>query len=404
MSEEITKLIQREEERQDETLMMIPSENYASKAVRNVVGSVLGNKYAEGYPGKRYYQGNVVVDEIEILAQEKGKKLFKLEHINVQPYSGSPANMAVLYSLLNPGDTICGMKLPAGGHLTHGHPDITFSGKYFKSVQYGVNQEGRIDYDEVADLVAKEKPKMIIAGTTAYPYILDWKRFREIADSVGAWFMADISHISGLVATGVHPSPVDYADIITSTTHKTLRGPRGAFIGITNVGLEKDDSLSKKIDRGVFPGLQGGPHMNSIAGMAVAFEEASTNEFRNYATKTVKNAEVLSNELRKHGLKVFGTENHLMVVDVGKEMGKEVAVKLEEVNIIVNANTIPFDEGTPFRPSGIRIGTPALTTRGMGTEEMKEIGYWISQVVKGEDVSFIKEKVKELCKKFPIQK
>jgi glycine hydroxymethyltransferase len=345
----------------------------------------------------------VVVDEIEMLAQERGKRLFKLEHINVQPYSGSPANTAVMFALLSPGDTICGMKLSAGGHLTHGHPDITFSGRYFKSVQYEVNKEGKIDYEALAELVKKEKPRMVIAGTTAYPYKLNWKKFREIADSVDAWLVADISHIAGLIVGGVHESPVDYADIITSTTHKTLRGPRGAFIGITNVGLEKDDSLAKKIDRAVFPGLQGGPHENTIAAMAVAFAEADTNEFRNYATKIVRNAEVLATELRKNGLVVFGTENHLMLIDVGKEMGKEIAIKLEEVNIIVNANTIPFDEGTPMRPSGIRIGTPALTTRGMGSEEMKEIGKWISIIVKGEDGSLIKDKVKELCQKFPIK-
>lgn len=403
MTDDIFKLIKREEERQEETLMMIPSENYASVAVREAVGSVLANKYAEGYPGKRYYQGNQVIDEIEVLAQERGKRLFGLEHINVQPYSGSPANTAVMFALLEKGDTICGMKLSAGGHLTHGHPDITFSGKYFKSVQYGVDQEGKTDYEAMKELVIKEKPKLLIAGTTAYPYKIDWKKFREAADLVGAWFLADISHIAGLIVGGAHPSPVDYADVVTSTTHKTLRGPRGAFIGITNVGLEKDDSLAKKIDRGLFPGLQGGPHENTIGAMAVAFKEAEGQDFKNYITKVVRNADVLATELQKHGLKVFGTENHLILVEVGKEMGKEIAVKLEEVNIIVNANTVPFDQGTPFRPSGIRIGTPALSTRGMGTDEMKEIAAWMAMVIKGEDSSLIKEKVKELCKKFPVR-
>lgn len=404
MNDEIFKLINDEENRQEETLMMIPSENYASKAVREAVGSVLGNKYAEGYPGKRYYQGNTVVDEIEKLAQERGKRLFGFEHINVQPYSGSPANTAVMFALLNPGDTICGLKLSAGGHLTHGHPDITFSGKYFRSVQYEVNEEGKIDYEALAKIVLAEKPKLLIAGTTAYPFILDWNKFREIADSVNAWLLADISHIAGLVVGGVHPSPVEFADIVTSTTHKTLRGPRGAFIGITKVGLTKDEDLVRKIDRAVFPGLQGGPHENTIAGMAVAFAEAGTDEFKRYAEQVVGNAKVLADELRKNGLKVFGTENHLMLIDVGKEMGREMAVKLEDVNIVVNANTIPYDQGTAFKPSGVRLGTPGLTSRGMGETEMKEIASYIAMVVKGEETSFIKTKVKDLCKRFPVNK
>lgn len=394
----IMNLIEKETKRQVETLSLIPSENYAGKTVREAVGSVLANKYAEGYPGKRYYQGNGVMDEIEILAQERGKKLFNLEHINVQPYSGSPANLAVLLALAEPGETICGMQLSAGGHLTHGHK-VSVSGKWFRSVQYGVNDEGKIDYEEVARLVAVEKPKVIFAGTTAYPWNLDWKRFGEIADSVGAYLVADISHIAGLVAAGELENPADYVHIVTSTTHKSLRGPRGAFIGVTNNGLEKDDSLAKKIDRAVFPGLQGGPHMNTIAGMAVAFAEAATPEFTDYARKVMANAKVLVKELEVKGLKVFGTENHLLLVDVGKERGKEVAVNLEKRGIIVNANTIPGEQGSPMNPSGIRIGTPAVTTRGMGETEMKILADIIADVIEGKEVST--NELERLCREFP---
>jgi len=396
----IANLLGKEAKRQSETLSLIPSENYAIKAVRDAVGSVMANKYAEGYSGRRYYQGNEVMDEVETHAIERGKKLFKLEHMNVQPYSGSPANLAVLLALVEPHETICGMDLSSGGHLTHGHK-VSVTGKWFKSVQYGLNSEGKIDYEALASLVLKETPKVIFAGTTAYPWSLDWKRFAEIADSVEAYLVADISHIAGLVAGGAVENPADYAHIVTSTTHKTLRGPRGAFIGVTNNGLEKDESLAIKIDKAVFPGLQGGPHMNTIAGMAVAFEEAESREFGNYANQVIKNAKVLADELRNGGLRVFGTENHLMLVEVGLEKGKDMAVKLEEAGIIVNANTIPKDQGSPMRPSGIRIGTPAVTTRGMGEFEMRVIAKLILRVFGGEDTAKVKEEVLEICKKYP---
>ncbi len=379
--DKIFDLISQEEKYQIDTVRLIPSENFVTENVKKALASDLTNKYAEGYPGKRYYQGNKIVDEIENLAIERGKKLFGVEYLNVQPYSGSPANSAVLMALLEPKDKICGMKLSAGGHLTHGHPKITFSGKYFESVQYDVDEEGRINYEELTDFVNKEKPKLIFAGTTAYPWILDWKKFGEIADGVGAWLVADISHIAGLVVGGVHQSPVDYVHIITSTTHKSLRGPRGAVIGVTKKGLEKDIDLAKKIDRAVFPGLQGGPHMNNIAAMAVAFEEASTNDFKNYSEQVVKNAIVFAEILKNEGLRVFGTENHLMVVDCGLGRGKEMAIKLEDNGIIVNANTIPHDEAGPMRPSGIRMGTPAMTSRGWKEKEFEEVGVRIAKII-----------------------
>jgi len=382
VDKQIRDLIKKEEERQENLVHLIPSENFASDEVRYALGSCLTNKYAEGYPGKRYYQGNQFVDQIENLAIERGKKVLGVEHLNVQPYSGSPANSAVQMALLQQGDKICGLKLSAGGHLTHGHPKVTFSGKFFNSIQYDVEADGRIDYDKLQKLVSEEKPKLIFAGTTAYPYILDFKRFGEIADSVGAWLVADISHIAGLVVGGAHPSPNEYVHLITSTTHKSLRGPRGAIIGVTKKGLEKDPDLAKKIDKAVFPGLQGGPHENQIAALAVAFGEADTPEFKDYANQIVKNAKVLAETLRNNGIKVFGTENHLMVVEVGFEKGKEAAVKLEENGIVVNANTVPHEKGSPFKPSGIRIGTPAMTTRGWKEKEFEEIGNKIAGIIK----------------------
>ncbi|MDD2225113.1 MAG: serine hydroxymethyltransferase [Candidatus Shapirobacteria bacterium] len=382
IDKQIRDLIKKEEERQQNLVHLIPSENFASDEVRMALGSCLTNKYAEGYPGKRYYQGNEFVDQIENLAIERGKKVLGVEHLNVQPYSGSPANSAVQMALLEQGDKICGLKLSAGGHLTHGHPKVSFSGKFFESVQYDVEEDGRIDYDKLQKLVLEEKPKMIMAGTTAYPYILDFKKFGEIADSVGAWLVADISHIVGLVVGGAHPSPNEYVHIVTSTTHKSLRGPRGAIIGVTKKGLEKDPDLAKKIDKAVFPGMQGGPHENQIAALAVAFGEADTQDFKDYASQIIKNAKVLAETLRENGLKVFGTENHLMVVEVGFEKGKEAAVKLEEEGIVVNANTVPHEKGSPFRPSGIRIGTPAMTTRGWKEKEFEEVGNKIAQVIK----------------------
>lgn len=388
MDQQIRDLIKKEKKRQKELVHLIPSENFVSEEVIMALGSCLTNKYAEGYPGKRYYQGNEFIDEIENLAIERGKKLFGVEHLNVQPYSGSPANSAIQMALLERGDKICGLKLSAGGHLTHGHPKITFSGKFFESVQYDVEEDGRIDYDKLEELVLREKPKMIMAGTTAYPYVLDFKRFGEIADKVGAWLVADVSHIIGLIVGGVHPSPVSYVHLIMSTTHKSLRGPRGAFIGITKKGLATSAKsfgepmeICKKIDRAVFPGLQGGPHENNIAAMAVCFEEAFTQEFKDYAAQIVKNAKVLAETLKKNGLRVFGTENHLMVVDVGLEKGKEVAIKLEENGIVVNANTIPHEQGSPFKPSGIRLGTPAMTTRGWKEKEFEELGNKMAEII-----------------------
>jgi len=381
IDKQIRDLIKKEEERQSEVVSLIASENFASEEVKMAIGSCLTHKYAEGYPGRRYYQGNKFVDEIENLAIERGKNLLGVEHLNVQPYSGSPANSAIQMALLERGDKICGLKLSAGGHLTHGHPKITFSGKFFESVQYDVEEDGRIDYDKLEELVLREKPKMIMAGTTAYPWILDFERFGEIADKVGAWLVADVSHIIGLIVGGVHPSPVNHVHLIMSTTHKSLRGPRGAFIGVTKKGLEKDETLIEKIDKAVFPGLQGGPHENNIAALAIAFAEASTSEFKDYSTQIIKNAKVLAETLKKNGLKVFGTENHLMVVDVGQGKGKETAVKLEENGIVCNANTVPHDKAGPFKPSGIRIGTPAMTTKGWKEKEFEELGNRMAKII-----------------------
>ena len=405
---EIVNLIAKEKNRQEETLMLIPSENYASKNVREAVGSVLMNKYSEGYAGKRYYQGNEFIDQIETIAIEKAKKIFNVEHVNVQAYSGSPANSAVLFALLNPGDKIMGLKLSSGGHLTHGHPDITFSGKYFKSVQFGTKDDGVIDYDEVERIAKEEKPNLLFIGTTAYPLILDWKRFAEIADSVGAWLVADISHVAGLVAAGVYDSPVDYAHIVTTTTHKTLRGPRGAMIMTTKRGLEKDSDLFKKIDRAVFPGLQGGPHNNTTAGIAICLEEAEDPSFKLYGQQVVKNAIVLAEALKRGGLNVVTgkTECHLIVIDLRNKNlnGKVVAEALEVAGITVNKNSVPNDTASPFSPSGIRIGTPAVTTRGMKEEEMEIIAGFILEVMENlEDIEKLKSiasKVKDLNKKY----
>lgn len=383
---EIASLIGEEEKRQKEVLEMIPSENYASPAVRSALGSVLTNKYSEGYAHKRYYQGNKFVDEIEKLAIERAKKLFGTPHANVQPYSGSPANAAIYFGLLNPGDTIMGLKLSAGGHLTHGHPSVTFSGKYFRSVQYDVDEEGFINMDEVGKLAKLEKPKIIVVGTTAYPRIFGWEKWKKIADETGAILMADISHIVGLVIGGEHPSPVPYADVVMTTTHKTLRGPRGAMILVTEEGLKKDPEMDAKIDRAVFPGFQGGPHDNVTAAIAVALFEASTPAFKIYTHQIVANAKVLAETLMHEGLKLTtgGTDNHLMVVDLRTEgvIGNVVAEALEVANIVVNRNSVPHDPNPPFYPSGIRLGTPAVTTRGMKEKEMAAIGKWIAAVVR----------------------
>jgi glycine hydroxymethyltransferase len=385
INDPVFELVKKEEKRQKETLMMIPSENYASKAVRAAVGSVLMNKYSEGYPGRRYYQGNKIVDEIENLAIEKAKKLFGVAHVNVQPYSGSPANDAVLFALLEPGDSIVSLKLSSGGHLTHGHPDITFSGKLFKSFQFGTDERGIINYEEVEKLVFEVKPKLMIIGTTSYPMALNWRKISQIADSVGAWFVADISHVIGLIIAKSYPNPVPFAHIVTSTTHKTLRGPRGAMIMVTKKGLKKDPELASKIDRAVFPGFQGGPHNNTTAGIAQALIEADSSSFRDYGAQVVKNAKILAEELKKGGLKLVcdGTESHLLVVDLRPLglSGNVVAEALEAAGIIVNRNSVPNDSAPPFYPSGIRLGTPALTTRGMKGKEMKKIASWILKVV-----------------------
>ncbi len=378
-------LIAQEEIRQRDTLMLIPSENYTSKDVRTAVGSVLCNKYAEGYPTARYYQGNEWIDKVEIRAQELAKKLFGVPHANVQPYSGSPANSAIYFGLLNQGDTIMGLKLSAGGHLTHGHPDITFSGKFYTSVQYDVEETGLINMEKVRTQAIQTKPHIITVGTTAYPRQFDWKAWREIADEVGALLLADVSHIAGLIAGGAHESPVPYADVVMFTTHKTLRGPRGAVILVTDRGLARDPDMAKKIDRAVFPGLQGGPHNNTTAGIAIALEHASSPEFKTYAHAIIKNARTLSDTLTKAGLTLVtgGTDNHLMIIDLRDKhlVGNIVAEALEKAGIIVNRNSVPHDPQPAFYPSGIRIGTPAITTRGMGAEEMHRIGKWIAEVI-----------------------
>lgn len=406
----ISTLIAAEDRRQKDTITLIPSENYASPQVRGALGSVLTNKYSEGYPGRRYYNGNTYIDAIEQLACDRAQKLFKVPYVNVQPYSGSPANTAVYFALLAPGDTIMGLKLSSGGHLTHGHPNVTFSGKYFRSVQYEVGTDGTIDMEAARKLAKAEKPKLIVIGTTAYSQILDWAGWRKIADSVGAWLLADISHIAGLVAGGAHSSPVPYVDLVMTTTHKTLRGPRGAMIMVTKRGLVRDPKLGDKIDKAIIPGLQGGPHDNTTAAIAMALFEASQPSFQTYARQIVKNADMLARTLIKNGLTVVSgsTKTHLMLIDLrplGKT-GKEVADALEEVGIVVNRNTIPHDPASPFAPNGIRIGTPAVTTRGMKEKEMVQIGQWISRVAKNPGDTKLKtgirNEMKKLTKQFPL--
>lgn len=394
---DLASLVDQENVRQHETLRLIASENYASHAVQEAVGSALANKYSEGYAGKRYYEGQQVIDAVETLAIDRIKALFGAEHANVQPYSGSPANQAVYFAFLEPGDTVMGLGLPHGGHLTHGW-NVNFSGKYFQSVQYGVDRETElIDYDEVRRLAREHKPKLLIAGITAYPRVIDWAVFREIADEIGAIFMADIAHISGLVAAGVHPSPVPYADVVTSTTHKTLRGPRGGMI------LCKSQH-AKAINRAVFPGLQGGPHNNTTAGIAVAALEASQPAFKEYAQRVVDSARTLADELAKRSFRIVtgGTDNHMLIVDVTPRgtAGKPVAKALDRAGIVCNFNSIPFDPRKPFDPSGIRIGTAAMASRGMGPEHMAQLAEWIDRVViAGDDVA-VERAVREEVKAF----
>jgi glycine hydroxymethyltransferase len=430
---QIYELIKLEEKRQEDVLEMIPSENYTSRAVMEALGSVLTNKYSEGYPKRRYYQGNKIVDEVEILAQERAKKLFGVPHANVQPYSGSPANTAIYFALLEPfKDKIMGLSLAFGGHLTHGSP-VSFSGKYFIIIPYQVGRDGEFDYDEIERSALKEKPKLIVCGGTAIPRIIDFKRFEEIADKVGAFLLADISHITGLIVAGVHPSPVPYSDIVMTTTHKTLRGPRGAMIMVTEKGLKKDPELGTKIDKAVFPGLQGGPHDNQTAAIAVALLEASKPSFKTYGKQVVKNAKRLSGELIKFDFDLVsgGTDNHLLLIDLHnkKVNGSIVAIALEVAGIVVNKNAVPFDTMPPFYPSGIRLGTPAITTRGMKEKEMIKIAEFINRAVeevkniilpsvREERIEFMKKfrvdvaknknlleiagEVKVLCSKFPV--
>ena len=392
---------ERELSRQRQNIELIASENIVSKAVLLAAGGILTNKYAEGYPGKRYYGGCCYVDEVEEIARERAKKLFGAEHANVQPHCGASANLAVFFTLLEPGDTVMGMNLSEGGHLSHGSP-VNISGKYFNVVPYGVNKDTEtIDYDEMLKIAKECKPKLIVVGASAYSRIIDFKRCREIADEVGAYLMVDIAHIAGLIAAGVHPSPVPYADVVTTTTHKTLRGPRGGMI------LCKE-KLAKQIDKGIFPGTQGGPLMHIIAAKAVALGEAMTDEFKEYGKQIVKNAAVLCDELKKRGIKIVsgGTDNHLMLLDLKDTgiSGKELERRLDEVHITANKNTIPNDPASPFITSGLRIGTPAVTTRGFKEPEMKLIAGFIADII--EDFEGNKERVSKevalLCEKFPI--
>ena len=417
---QIFKLIEAEKKRQQDTLMMIPSENHVSEAVMEATGSIFTNKYSEGYARKRYYQGNEYVDEVEELAISRAKELFEVPHVNVQPYSGSPANAAVYMALLKPGDKIMGMKLSEGGHLTHGHPKITFSGKLFNTIQYGVGEDGAINYNQLSKFVKQEKPHLIVCGYTAYPRLVDFAKFGKIADSVGAYLLADISHIAGLVAGKLHPSPIRYAHVITSTTHKTLRGPRGAMIMVTKKGLRRDKDMATNIDRAVFPGLQGGPHNHTTAAIAVCLKEASKAGFRTYVRKIVQNSNILADELTERGWKLStgGTDTHLLLADVRPFgiNGKTAAVALECAGIVVNFNAIPNDPAPPLKPSGIRFGTPALTTRNMGIPQMREIAEWMHQVMelvkdRGEDLSGLQQspelraiarEIAKLGKEFPV--
>ena len=404
---QIAKLIDLETNRQKTTLQMIASENHCSPAVREALGSHLTDKYAEGYPGKRYYGGNQFIDKVEQLCIDRAKKLFGVEHVNVQPHSGSPANAAVYVATCAPGDPVMGLALPMGGHLTHG-TKVSFGGKFFNAVQYGVDEKTHLlNYDAVEKMAREHKPKLMWVGATAYPRIFDWEKLGEIADSVGAYLVADIAHIAGLVAGGAHPSPVPFVHIVTTTTHKTLRGPRGAMIMVTAKGLKKDAELPKKIDKAVFPGLQGGPHENAIAAIAVCLKEASAPAFKKYAKQIVKNAKVLAEELKKHDfiLMAGGTDNHLMVIDLRSKSitGAEAQDLLESAGISTNKNSIPFDPAGPFKPSGLRMGTAAITTRGMKEKEMKLIAGWINAVIsRPASAKKVEQEVKRLCKKFPL--
>jgi len=432
---EIAHLIKCEEKRQENTLMMIPSENVASYAVEEAVGSAFGNKYSEGYPNRRYYQGQEFADRLETLVIERAKKLFKVVHVNVQALSGSPANFAVYTALLKPGATIMGLSLSSGGHLTHG-AKLNASSIYFNAVNYNVRSDGLIDYEALKMQAKKVKPDIIIAGTTAYARTLNWKKFADIAECVGAFLLADMSHVSGLVATGVYPSPVPYAHVVTTTTHKTLRGPRGAMIMITPKGIKKDPDMGAKIDKAIIPGIQGGPHLNSIAGIGVALKEASSEQFKIYSKQIVKNAKTLAKELLRYDFELVtgGTDSHLLLVDCRSKnlLGNTVALGCEMAGIILNYNTVPFDPNPPFYPSGIRLGTPGITSRNMKEPEMVLIAKIINEVVtalqrskarmkianeqekiravrkelvdKTPELKLAHKRVEALCKKFPLNK
>ena len=401
---EIQKAIDQELSRQREKLEMIASENIVSTAVMQAQGSILTNKYAEGYPGKRYYGGCEYVDIVEQLAIDRAKKLFGAEYANVQPHSGAQANTAVYFALLEPGDTILGMNLTDGGHLTHGSP-VNISGKYFKIIPYGVDKETeRIDYDELERLAKEHQPKLIVGGASAYSRVIDFERMAQIAKSVGAYLMIDMAHIAGLVAAGLHPSPVPYADVVTTTTHKTLRGPRGGLI------LCRDAEFGKQFNKAIFPGIQGGPLMHVVAAKAVAFKEALSDEFKVYQQQVLDNAKALADELVKKGFRIVsgGTDNHLMLVDLRSKniTGKEAQFLLDEIGITANRNTIPFEPLSPFVTSGIRLGTPALTTRGLKEEDIREVADIIADVIENREDSAVieaaKAKVKAICKKFPL--
>lgn len=403
---EVYNAIVEEEKRQEEGIELIASENFVSKAVMEVAGSVFTNKYAEGYPEKRYYGGCANADVVESLAIERLKKIFGAKYANVQPHSGSQANMGVYVALLEAGDKILGMSLSAGGHLTHGYK-INFSGKNYIGLEYGLNPETElIDYEAVREIALREKPKMIVAGASAYSRIIDFKKFREIADEIGAYLMVDMAHIAGLVAAGFHPNPIEYADVVTSTTHKTLRGPRGGII------LTNNEEIAKKIDKTIFPGIQGGPLVHIIAAKAVAFKEALSPEYKKYQEQVAKNAKILSEELVKGGLRIVsgGTDNHLMLVDLRPMgvTGKLAEEKLEEAGITCNKNAIPNDPEKPFVTSGIRLGTPAITARGFKEEETKQVAQFILTVLENindsEKITQVKEQVLKLTEKFPLYK
>ena len=399
---EVMDAINLELNRQRDKIELIASENFVSKQVMEAMGSYLTNKYAEGYPRKRYYGGCEYVDIVEDLARDRLKKLFNADHANVQPHSGANANIGVYFAILDPGDKVLGMNLSHGGHLTHGSP-VNISGKYFNFVDYGVDKETQtIDYDEVMEIAKREKPKLIVAGASAYPRIIDFKKFREIADAVGAYLMVDMAHIAGLVATGLHPSPVPYADFVTTTTHKTLRGPRGGAI------LCKEEH-AKKLDKAIFPGLQGGPLMHIIAAKAVCFKEALDDDFKTYQQQVIKNAKALAEALKEKGFDLVsgGTDNHLVLLDLRNKglTGKKAEALLDEIGVTTNKNTIPFDPESPFVTSGLRIGTPAVTTRGFVEEDMKVIAEIFDLALnESVDRDEVKAKVKELCDKYPLYK